>query len=113
MINGWQPNPHAEELAGIVTTSRSLNAEAGDLVQLSKACIVPRYREGKKGEPYKYMIEYFTNPSSPQQEFQVLSCSGAIAYRDCIVRIIEKAHTIPHPCYQFPCVIKKENPYEK
>ena len=101
----FQPNPYEERLHQIIEHSRSLNPEAGDLVQLNKEQVVPYHRQGREKEPFNYMIAGYTSLSSSFQEFVVLSCTSVARFRDCIERIIEKGHTNPHPCHQFPCAL--------
>jgi len=99
----YEPNPYQKRLDEIIQKSRSLGAEAGDLVELNHEQVYPCYREKKKGEPYEMMIERYTSLGSPYCQFVVLSCSGVQRFRDCVGKIIVKGFQLPHPCYQYPC----------
>lgn len=104
-----EPNPHQARLDEIRQHSRSLNAQAGDLVRLSTDMVIPHYRQRKhKDEPYEHMIERYSSPADATSEFIVLSCGGAARHADAIVEIIKRGYQIPHPCYQFPCPLEKE-----
>lgn len=97
----YEPNPYQERLSEIMAHSKKLNARPGDLVRLNKECIVPFYRERRKGEMYDFMIERYEMLTCCE-EFTVLSCGNYGHY--VVAEIIKRSYdTKPRPCGIKPC----------